>query len=89
MWRDVLEKLEKARIVLDRIDYANEILGYPKTSELFEELNSLLDGEVTSGNYAQIVKFLDENVTTIHAFDVEAMSVTEALQNQEIEMEIE
>ncbi len=88
MWRDVLEKLKRAQIVLDRIEYANEILGYRKTEELFDELTILLQGEVTAGNYAHIIDFLDENETTIHAFDVEALSVTEALQNQN-EMETE
>ncbi len=88
MWRDVLERLERAGIVLDRIEYANEILGYRKTEELFDELNKLLDGDITAGNYTHIIDFLDENMTTIHAFDVEAMSVTEALQNQN-EMETE
>ncbi len=87
MIRDLTTTLEKATIMEDRIDYANYILEYGKTKELLQSLTSLLDSEETTINIENLNKFVDENEEIIHAFDVEAMSVTEAIQAADTDSE--
>ncbi len=75
-WKDVIEKAE---IVLDRIEYADNVLAYPETTLLREELTELLAGNISASSYAKIIVFLDQKERTVNAFDAKALSISEAL----------
>ncbi len=79
MLKDMTLLLEKATIMLDRIEYAHEILKYKETKKLAVDLNYLLESEETAHNINALKDFVKDNEMVIHAFDVEATNVTVAL----------